>query len=162
MQRRHRGWGRCQSRTSRTGKIWGRRRGGRSRGGWCRLVRRCCERAFSKVRAHTLSYLHSPWSRVQSKSYVNLPQTPPLRGGIRMGVDQRNHPFAPGLPPGRSGRHLSVYLFRSRHFGSQASLSGGTLHSNEFGSANGMSAPIELIQSLFTFCPITMNEQGSK
>ena len=25
---------------------------------------------------------------------------PPVRGSIRKGVDQRNHPFAPGLPPG--------------------------------------------------------------
>jgi hypothetical protein len=42
-----------------------------------------------------------PWSRVGGKSEVNLPQMPPLRGGICMGVDYRNHPFAPGLPPGR-------------------------------------------------------------
>ena len=42
-----------------------------------------------------------PWSRVESKSRVNLPQMPPLRGGICMGVDKRNHPFAPGSPPGR-------------------------------------------------------------
>jgi len=27
---------------------------------------------------------------------------PPFRGGICMGADQRNHPFPPGLPPGRS------------------------------------------------------------
>ena len=26
---------------------------------------------------------------------------PPLRGGIGVGVDSINHPFAPGLPPGR-------------------------------------------------------------
>ena len=28
-----------------------------------------------------------PWSRVEGKSQVNLPQMPPLRGGICMGVD---------------------------------------------------------------------------
>ena len=31
----------------------------------------------------------------------HLRQMPPIRGGIRMGVDSRNHPFAPGLPSGR-------------------------------------------------------------
>jgi len=30
---------------------------------------------------------HPPWSRVEGKSEVNLPQMPPLRGGICMGVD---------------------------------------------------------------------------
>jgi hypothetical protein len=46
--------------------------------------------------------LHQPpWSRVEGKSQVNLPQMPPLRGGSCMGVDQSNHPFAPRLPPGR-------------------------------------------------------------
>ena len=44
-----------------------------------------------------------PWSRVEGKSQVNLLQMPPLRGGIGMGVDERNHLFAPGLPPGRYG-----------------------------------------------------------
>ena len=43
-----------------------------------------------------------PWSQVEGKSQVNLPQMPPLQGGICMGVDQRNHLFFPGLPPGRS------------------------------------------------------------
>ena len=28
---------------------------------------------------------------------------PPLRSGICMGVDLRNHPLAPGLPPWRLG-----------------------------------------------------------
>ena len=42
-----------------------------------------------------------PWSRVEGKSRVILPQMPPLRDGICMELDQRNHPFAPGLPPGR-------------------------------------------------------------
>ena len=30
---------------------------------------------------------------------VNLPQMPPDFGGSGTGVDQRNHLFAPGLPP---------------------------------------------------------------
>ena len=39
------------------------------------------------------------------KSQVNLPQMPPFGSGICMGDDSRNHPFAPGLPPGgRKGR----------------------------------------------------------
>ena len=42
-----------------------------------------------------------PWSRVEGNSQVNLPQMPPLPGGIRMGVDYINHPFASGLLPGR-------------------------------------------------------------
>ena len=42
-----------------------------------------------------------PWSRVEGKSQVNLPQMPPLRGGICMGVDYKNHLFVPGLPPRR-------------------------------------------------------------
>ena len=42
-----------------------------------------------------------PWSRAEGKSEVNLPQMPHLQGGMCMGVDYRNHPFAPGLPPGR-------------------------------------------------------------
>ena len=34
------------------------------------------------------SQVHDPpWSRVEGNSYVNLPQMPPLRGGICMGVD---------------------------------------------------------------------------
>jgi len=41
-----------------------------------------------------------PWSRVEGKSEVNLPQMLPPRGGICTGVDQRKLPFAPGLPPG--------------------------------------------------------------
>ena len=32
---------------------------------------------------------------------MNHPQLPPDSGGICMGVDYRNHLFAPGLPPGR-------------------------------------------------------------
>jgi len=44
-----------------------------------------------------------PWSRVEGKSEVNLPRIPPLRGTICMGVDSRNHRFAPGLPPGWHG-----------------------------------------------------------
>ena len=45
---------------------------------------------------------HPPWSRLEGKSEVNLPQMPPRRGGIRTGVDERNYPFAPGLPSGRA------------------------------------------------------------
>ena len=41
-----------------------------------------------------------PWRQPRGKSYVNLPQIPPDSGGICMGVDSRNHRFAPGLPPG--------------------------------------------------------------
>ena len=32
----------------------------------------------------------------------NLPKMPPLRGGICIGVDEVNHPFAPGLSQGFS------------------------------------------------------------
>ena len=38
-----------------------------------------------------------PWSRVEGKSYTNLPQMPPDSGGICMGVDLGNHRFAPEL-----------------------------------------------------------------
>jgi len=40
-----------------------------------------------------------PWSRVEGKSQVNVPKM--RRGGICMGVDSRNHSFAPGASPGR-------------------------------------------------------------
>ena len=40
-------------------------------------------------------------STLEGKCLVNLPQMPPLQGDICMGIDERNHPFAPGLPPGR-------------------------------------------------------------
>jgi len=43
--------------------------------------------------------IEPPCSRVEGKSQVNLPQMPPIRSGICMGVDQRNHLFALGLPP---------------------------------------------------------------
>ena len=39
-----------------------------------------------------------PWSQPRR----NLPQMPPDSAGICMGVDSRNHGFAPGLPPGWS------------------------------------------------------------
>ena len=51
-----------------------------------------------------------PWSRVEGKSEVNLPQMPLLRCGICMGVDSRKHPCAPGLPPGRRLRQSEVSL----------------------------------------------------
>jgi len=47
-----------------------------------------------------LRILSPPWSRVEGKSQVILPQMPPLRGGICVGVDQRDHPFALELPQG--------------------------------------------------------------
>ena len=57
----------------------------------------------ARVTPHLQALSQSPpWSRVEGKSQVNLPHMPPLRGGICMGVDSINHPFAPGLPPGRS------------------------------------------------------------
>ena len=42
-----------------------------------------------------------PWSRLKGKYQVSIPTMPPLRCGICMGVDSRNHPFALGLPPAR-------------------------------------------------------------
>jgi hypothetical protein len=47
---------------------------------------------------------HPLWSRVEGKSQVNLPQMPLRRSGILMGVDLRNHTFAPGLP--QEGRRM--------------------------------------------------------
>ena len=49
---------------------------------------------------------HPPWSRVQGKSQVSLPQMPPHPGSISMEVDWRYHQFAPGLPSGRMSREL--------------------------------------------------------
>ena len=37
---------------------------------------------------------------LRGKFEVNLPHMPPDFGGVCMGVDLRNHRFAPGLPPG--------------------------------------------------------------
>ena len=48
-----------------------------------------------------LNHTGPPWRQPRGKSQVNPPQMLPLRGSICMGVDSRNHPFAPGLPPGR-------------------------------------------------------------
>ena len=41
------------------------------------------------------------------KSQVNLSQMPPPGGSIWMGVDSRNHLFAPGLSPGCPGNWKS-------------------------------------------------------
>ena len=57
--------------------------------------------SFRRPTALLMNALATPWSRVEGKFQVNLPQLPPLRGGICMGVDLKKHPFAPGLPPGR-------------------------------------------------------------
>ena len=65
-----------------------------------------------------------PWSRVEGKSQVNLPHMSPLRDGISVGADSRNHPFAPGLPlasrhqpstsPQRGGKSsFSIALMRT-------------------------------------------------
>ena len=46
--------------------------------------------------------LRPSWRQPIGKSEVNLPQARFPRGGISMGVHQRNLAFAPGLPPGRN------------------------------------------------------------
>ena len=51
-----------------------------------------------RARVFRASLFLPPWSRVQGKSKANLPQMPPLQGGICMEFDKRNHQFAPGLP----------------------------------------------------------------
>ena len=56
--------------------------------------------------------VYPPSSRVEGTSQVNLPQMQPLRDGICMRDDHGNHPFAPGLPPGRVG--VTMPLRRSR------------------------------------------------
>ena len=43
-----------------------------------------------------------PWRQLRGKSQVTFPHMLPPGGSIRMGVDQRNHLFAPGLSPGWS------------------------------------------------------------
>ena len=43
---------------------------------------------------------YPPWSRVEGNSQHNLPPMPSLRGGIFMGLDQRNLPFALGCLQG--------------------------------------------------------------
>ena len=50
--------------------------------------------------------VHPPQRQPSGKSWVNILQMPPDHGGICTGVDQRNHSFAPGMPP---GRYLSVF-----------------------------------------------------
>ena len=55
---------------------------------------------FPSLPSFQLLLVHpSPWMQPRGKSQVNLPQMPPDPGGICMGVDSRNHRFAPGLPP---------------------------------------------------------------
>ena len=57
---------------------------------------------LSLTTMHALIRAAPPWSRVEGKSQVNLPQMPPPRDGMCVWSDlKKNHPFAPGLPPGR-------------------------------------------------------------
>jgi len=50
---------------------------------------------FPSIRLYTTTP-----SDLWGKSEVTLPQMLPPEGSISMGVDQRNHVFAPGLSPG--------------------------------------------------------------
>ena len=63
-----------------------------------------------------------PGVELRANIKVNLPQMPPLRGGICMGVDKRNHALAPGLPGELCGfRPPPRPCFRVSSFGYQVS-----------------------------------------